>query len=258
MPTRIVSKLTYDDLKRRREELASEKEMAKADGPTIAMNFKEGVQSVATAEEVGDYHQYVLDQRITLSRQKSAMLPIVDKSIDVAKLSIYNAATHAKHPLLGLRLTNTSGQPLTQGPITVYDAGTYAGDTRILDLQPKEERLLSYALDQAVEVKSSVMSTPSPAMTFRIDGKTLSAHYKERETRTYLIRNRASAERVVVIEHPIRETWKLSEGMKPRETSRDQYRFEIKVAPTAPATLVVAEEQPRTDDIRRPPRRRGS
>ena len=132
------------------------------------MNFKEGIQSVASAEEVGDYYQYVLDQKISLSRQKSAMLPILDQVIDGAKISIYNEATHAKFPLLGLRLKNTSGQPLTQGPITVYDTNTYAGDTRILDLQPNEERLLSYAMDQSTEVKTDVKSTPSPDMNFRL------------------------------------------------------------------------------------------
>ena len=65
-------------------------------------------------------------------------------------------------------LKNSSGQPLNQGPITVYEDGSYAGDTRILDLQPNEERLLSYALDQAVEIKSDVKTTPSPDMHLKM------------------------------------------------------------------------------------------
>ena len=47
----------------------------------------------------------------------------------------------AKHPLLGLKFKNTTGMNLTQGPITVFEGSTYAGDTRVLDLQPGEERL---------------------------------------------------------------------------------------------------------------------
>jgi hypothetical protein len=77
------------------------------------------------------------------------MLPILDQTIEGHKVSIYNEAVQAKYPLLGLKLKNTSGQPLTQGPITVYDGGNFGGDTRILDMQPNEERLLSYALDQS-------------------------------------------------------------------------------------------------------------
>ena len=243
------NKLTYQELQQRRQQLAAAKDEAKAKGAAIAMNFREGIQSVATAEEVGDYYQYVIDQRISLSRQKSAMLPIVDQTIDGSKLSIFNEAIHSKYPLLGLRLKNTSGQPLTQGPITVYDSGTYAGDTRILDLQPNEERLLSYALDQAVEVKTTTKSSPSPDMTFKIDESRLNAHYKNRETRTYAIKNRATVERTVIVEHPIRAGWTLVEGTKPKEKSRDVYRFEIKVPANAAAQLVVAEDQPRTDDF---------
>src|SRR5205814_7029668 len=57
-------------------------------------------------------------------------------------------------PLLGLKFKNTSGMPLTQGPITVFDGSNYAGDARILDLQPNEERLLSYAIDLGTEVEA--------------------------------------------------------------------------------------------------------
>ena len=39
-----------------------------------------------------------------------------------------------------------------QGPITVFEGSNYAGDTRILDIQPNEERLLSYAVDLGTEV----------------------------------------------------------------------------------------------------------
>ena len=41
----------------------------------------------------------------------------------------------AKHPLLGLKFKNTSGANLAQGPITVFEGSTYAGDTRVLDLR---------------------------------------------------------------------------------------------------------------------------
>src|SRR5262249_13072318 len=125
----INNRITFEQLQERKKALDEAKKDAKERGSTIAMNFKEGIDSVASGDEVGDYFQYLIDQRISLSRQKSAMLPIVDQSIEGAKISIFNESVQPKHPLLGLRLKNTSGQPLTQGPITVYDNSTYAGDT---------------------------------------------------------------------------------------------------------------------------------
>src|SRR5262249_36644365 len=93
------------------------------------------VASAAVAQNLGDFFQYVIDHPVTLPRQKSAMLPIVSTDVEGARVSIYNEHTLAKHPLLGLRLKNSTGVHLMQGPITVFDKNTYAGDSRIMDLQ---------------------------------------------------------------------------------------------------------------------------
>jgi hypothetical protein len=242
------NRLTYEELQQRRQKQDQLKgDVKKAGGAIAGLNFKEGIQSVASAEEIGDYFQYLLDQKITLPRQKSAMLPILDHLIEGTKVSIFNEATHAKYPLLGLKLKNTSGQPLTQGPITVYENSTYAGDTRILDLQPNEERLLSYALDQGTEVKSVIKATPSPEMNFKIGESQLAARYKLRQTKTYTIKNRSTHDRTVLIEHPIRDDWKLIDPKKPSEKTRDHYRFTVQVAAGKVETYDVVEEQARLD-----------
>jgi hypothetical protein len=113
----------------------------------IAFNFQQGVQSAAQAADVGELFQYVIATPVTLPRQQSAMLPIVNESVKGEKVSIYNQSVQAKHPLNGLKLTNSTELHLMQGPITVFDGGAYAGDAKIEDLQPGTERLISYALD---------------------------------------------------------------------------------------------------------------
>ncbi|HKA08118.1 MAG TPA: DUF4139 domain-containing protein, partial [Gemmataceae bacterium] len=110
------------------------------------------VQSVASASALGDYYRYVIDRPVDLARQKSALLPIVNMDVEGKRVSIYNPAVQPKHPLLGLRFKNTTGMPLTQGPVTVFEGSVYAGDTRVMDLQPDEERLVSYAIDLGTEV----------------------------------------------------------------------------------------------------------
>jgi len=49
---------------------------------------------------------------------------------------------------------NTTGKHLLQGPVTVLDGGSYAGDARIDDLPPGQERLISYGVDQQVLVQA--------------------------------------------------------------------------------------------------------
>src|SRR5262249_29791138 len=89
------------------------------------MDLGKSVTSAASASKLGDYFQYAIDHPVTLPRQKSALLPILGKDVKGERLSIYNEGTHARFPLLGLAFTNTTGMHLTQGPITVYEGGTY-------------------------------------------------------------------------------------------------------------------------------------
>src|SRR5262249_47283621 len=93
-------------------------------------------EASATAGGPGDFFQYVIDHPVSLPRQKSAMLPIVQKEVEADRVSIYSERTQAKHPLLGLRFHNTTGMHLMQGPITVFEGSSYAGDARVLDITP--------------------------------------------------------------------------------------------------------------------------
>jgi hypothetical protein len=237
------AKLNYEQLQERQKQ---RKDMGEAAKKAVErLNFKEGIESVANAEEVGDYHQYALDQKISLPRQKSAMLPIVNKGVEGTKVSIYNASVHAKFPLLGLRFKNTSGQPLPQGPVAVFEGQTFAGDTRVLDLQPGEERLLSYAIDQGTEVVTVDSQSPGPELYFKVSDDQLATNYKVRHTRSYTLKNRSGHDRTTIIEHPITRGWKLLEPEKPAEKSRDVYRFEVKVAAGKSVTFEVTEEENR-------------
>ena len=54
--------------------------------------------------------QYVIDAPVSLERQRSAMLPIVNGPIEAEKVSIYDPNAHPKHPLNGLKLKNSIGR----------------------------------------------------------------------------------------------------------------------------------------------------
>jgi hypothetical protein len=203
-----------------------------------------GVSTMATATKLGDFFQYALDKPVTLPRQKSALLPIINKDVEGTRVSIYNERTQAKFPLLGLKFKNTSGMHLSQGPITVFEGSNYAGDSRILDVEPNEERLLSYAVDLGMEVNPVLASDNGRLTTVKIVKGILYSTTKVRETKTYTIVNRNDAERLVLVEHPVRNDFHLTDDTtKPAETASDVYRFEVKVPAGKTATQVVTEER---------------
>jgi hypothetical protein len=210
-----------------------------------AIDIRQGVASAASATDMGDFFQYAIDQPVTLARQKSAMLPIVQQEVEGTKVSIYNQAVHAKFPLLGLKFKNTTGLHLMQGPITVFEGASYSGDARILDLQPKEERLLSYAIDLGMEVEPVTKGHPDQLIAVKIVKGLLHATHKQRLIMTYNVKNRSENDRTLLIEHPFRADWKLITPEKPAERSRDVYRFELKLPSGKSASQEVVEEQDR-------------
>ena len=211
--------------------------------PTGELDLRKGTVAAAAAKQLGDFFQYAIDQPVSLPRQKSAMLPIVNKEIEAGRVSIYNEKTLATHPLLGLRFKNTTGLHLMQGPITIFEGSSYAGDAQVLDLQPNEERLISYAIDLGTEVDPVAKQEPDRLMSVKIDKGTMIATNKVRETKTYTAKNRSEQERTLVIEHPVRPDYKLVNTDKPAEQTRNVYRFDVKVPAGKTVTQTVIEER---------------
>src|SRR6185503_8742401 len=144
--------------------------------------------------------QYVIDHPVSLARQKSAMLPIVGKDIDGQRVSIYNPSVQAKHPLLGLRLKNTTGLHLNQGPVTIFEGSVYAGDTRVLDVQPNEERLVAYAIDLGTEVDAQVGPGTQKITSVKAVKGIVTTTTRLTEEKKYKIINRSQTDRTLVID----------------------------------------------------------
>src|SRR6202030_1106518 len=189
------------------------------------MNLRQGVASASSAAELGDFFQYAIETPVTLPRQKSALLPIVNEEVEGTKVSIYNQGVHAKFPLLGLKFKNSTKLHLMQGPITVFDGPSYAGDARILDLQPKEERLISYAIDLGTEVEPIVPNPQDRITTIKVVKGIVHATHKVQEAKTYNVKNRSEHDRTLIIEHPYRQQFALKVPEKATERARDVYRF---------------------------------
>jgi hypothetical protein len=206
------------------------------------LDLGRSVSTAASSARLGDFFQYAIDKPVSLPRQKSALLPIVGKDVEASRVSIYNEQAQAKFPLLGLRFKNTSGQHLMQGPITVFEGSTYAGDARVLDLQPNEERLISYAIDLGTEVNAVPSSDSGHVLSVKAVKGIIHTVTKNRQIKTYQIKNRNEQERTVLIEHPVNNAFRLV-GDKPKETASDVYRFEVKVPPGGMKKQVVTEEQ---------------
>ena len=205
------------------------------------------MQTAAAGSDLGELFRYEIEKPVTLERQRSAMLPIVAAEVEAERVAIYDERVLARHPLSGLRLKNTTGLHLMQGPLTVYDqagGGSYSGDARIEDMAPGTERLVSYAVDLDVEVAARGEGRAEEIVNVRVVKGTLFAARKLARAKVFEVKNSGKNAVKVLLEHPLEGGWTLVAPEKPEEKTRDRYRFAVVAEPGQPVTLEVAEEMP--------------
>ncbi len=214
-----------------------------------AGSLSETASPAATAQDKGELFEYRIDTPVTLAKHTSAMLPILSQTLNGQKVSIYNQTANVKHPLHGYRLKNASPLHLMQGPITVFDGGAYAGDARIEDLPPGQDRLISYALDLKTEVEPKLEGGQQELATVSLKKGTMLVSRRLIEDWTYVVKNRDQRSKTVLIEHPYRADWKLVEPKDPAERTRDLYRFGVPVEAGKTVSLRVKESLPIQESI---------
>jgi hypothetical protein len=198
--------------------------------------------AVAYGQNMGDLFEYNLKEKVTILKNHSALVPIISSHIKAEKVTLWSAESTA--PLRALWITNSSGLTLDGGAFNVLDDNAFAGEGIIDPLKPDERRLVSYAVDQAVRIEHKDNVEARPVTHIKIAKGVMVQTSEQRDHQRYVIRNTDTQARDVVIEHPVRTGWKLTDGLKPEETSASSYRFRVKVEPGKTAELKVDEVQP--------------
>ena len=131
---------------------------------------------------------------------------------------------------------------LLQGPVTVFDAGGYAGDARLDDVPPGETRLLSYGVDLQTEATARSLNDQQAIQTGRIVKGVLELTRKIVSAKEYTLDNKSDHDKNYVVEHPLRIGWKLVDTPAPYQTTDKAYRFALSAAAGKKETLTVHEE----------------
>jgi len=198
-------------------------------------------EASAQAEVLGDLFEYKLKEPITIRKNRSALVPIVQSPITAEKISVWNERAGLPRPQRALWLTNTSGLTLDGGSFSVMEDETFAGEGIFDPIRPDEKRIVSYATDLALNV-SSRLNTEHERVTHVILRKgTMIQENELREKKTYTFRNEDTTARSVIVEHPVRAGYELRGSIQPVETTTAWKRFRLSVQPKQTASLVVEE-----------------
>ena len=203
-----------------------------------------GVRTEATGGEVGDLFEYRNDQPVTVPRDRSALIPILQTRMEGERVSIYDESAHGGRPLGGMLLKNNSPLTLEGGSITVIDGDAYAGEALMERLKPGEERLISFSLDLGTLVSAKSRADRSPAFLVKALNGVFEAYYYQTNAKTYTLTNQTDKPRVVFVQHPIQQGWKLADDVpKPESRTANSYRFRVTLKPHETVSLPISERR---------------
>lgn len=223
------------------------------------MNETSGVQTAAIGSQFGDLFEYRIEQPVTVPRNRSALIPIIQTKMDGERVSIFRPTEDNEYededtqprPMSGMLLTNTTPLTFEGGSLTVIDGNAYAGEALMERLKPEENRLISFALDLGTLINIKQEEDRQPAKLIKAAEGAFEVHYFKTDKKVYQLQNQTDSLKYVYIEHPIRKDWKLAEStLKPDEITNNFYRFRVELPAFARKDLVVTEIQGLKDSYR--------
>jgi hypothetical protein len=210
--------------------------------PGAVENSIGGMEAAASGQGLGDLFEYKLKDRVTLKKNQSALVPIVQTDLDAERVSLWSSTAGSGRPLRGLWLKNTSALTLDGGSFSVLENEVFAGEGLTDPIKPGERRLVSYATDLGLLVQAETNERPQHVTRVKISKGTLTQISELQQRTLYTVRNEDGATRQLVIEHPARYSWTLVKGSKqPEEKAPGVHRFRMEVPAKATATLPVEE-----------------
>ncbi len=221
---------------------------ADAPAPAIADVIRTGdagVAAAATGGDIGDLFEYKISQPVSVPRNRSAMIPIVQEQFDGERVSIFNEARSRDRAFIGFRFENSTALTFESGPLTVIDGDSYAGESAIPRVKPKDRRFVAFGVDLATRVEIKPETVRDPVSLIKVaDGK-LQAFYFLAQKKTYTLTNQTDRPRTVYVEHQLRDGWQFSDDTeKPSSKGEGNlHRFRVELGARETKTLVVTERQ---------------
>jgi len=203
------------------------------------------VMATSAGRELGELFEYRFERPVSVRKNESVMLPFLQQKLAAQKVIIYNDQSQ-KHPLNAFELENSTGKTLDGGPITVFDAGAYAGEALMETLRSGDKRLISYGVDLGTRITTAFKGSAMILREVHLRRGVLQTRASAQQVTTYTIHNVDARAKTLIVEHPSRHGFELV-SPKPKETTQNAYRFEVSLAPSAsrefPVTLNQMIEQ---------------
>ena len=217
-------------------------------GGVTAEDFERSVTPNTTTAAYDDYFAYSLTDPITIRKNESALVPILQTRLPVERVTLWSPVQPTA--LRALWITNDSKLTLDRGSFSIVENGSFGGEGLLDAVHPGERRLLSYAADQAVHVTVDYRNNSRRVERLTISRGVLTESSIEVREVEYLVHNAAPEARVVVVEQPALQGWTLDSEVKPAEATATAYRFRVSTQPLETVRLHIGQRHTLREEVR--------
>ncbi|WP_332711930.1 DUF4139 domain-containing protein [Pelagibacterium mangrovi] len=192
---------------------------------------------------------YRLPMPVDLPAGQTLSVPFVDAELEGERIALFQPERGEIHPISALRLENGTGTSLPAGIVTVYapQQEGYAGDAQLANLPAGENRMLSFAADRKVEIRTERVPDEISYRASLVEGVLRVTRIWQADT-VYTVSGAPDASRTVVIEHPRRDGWQFSSDALDGSTPT-HHRLRVEVQEGGTAEVVATFERTETESL---------
>lgn len=133
-----------------------------------------------------EYLTYDVETPVSVRRNQSAMVPIVDQEVSFEEICVYNGDKMPNHPLRVWVLQNTTGKALEQGPVTLVKNNHYLGEGLVRFAGIDDEVQIPYALEFGIVVTEETYDGSTGILEIQLDSKKACANVKRFGVREFV------------------------------------------------------------------------
>lgn len=205
--------------------------------PQMAMD-RSSVEPATEAREIGELFEYRFDKPVTVPKSESAMFPFIAQKIDARRLIVWRDGVN---PLNAAELINKTGKTLDGGPLTVFEAGSYAGEALVETMKQGDRRLIAFSADQGTRVTREASQEAGDISQVTAERGVLIFRRAMRDRYDFTIRNVDNRAKTLIIEQPVRNGAKII-GAQPIESTAAVHRFEVPVPAAGERKYSIVQE----------------
>ncbi|RKZ42182.1 MAG: hypothetical protein DRQ49_02730 [Gammaproteobacteria bacterium] len=177
----------------------------------------------------GDLFQYEIENPVTVRRQQSALVPILQTHLSGQPVAVYNQEVRYSNPMSALLFKNSTELTLENGPVTLFEEDAYVGEAMLNTLKPDEEQLVSYSVELGCIISIDSDNETQAVHQVHITQGFLELYYYELDSKTYFINNNTERKLDLFLEHRFNPGWELTNTPQPVERIEHFYRFRFDV-----------------------------